>query len=259
MEITTINCKIITPILMHGENTAIAELRPPAIKGAMRFWWRAIHVNLSLKDLKEQESILFGGAGDGNAIRSSFRIKLLKKHLITTQVNPLPHRQNSQFKINGYQENQNFVLEFIGKDVKKIEKIFELTTILCGFGQRSRRGFGSVEINNQNSITVEYIQNLIQEINQNSQNNSNNNYPYIRTIDLGRDYSDMKSLIRTISTATHNHNGDGMFGSVNGRYASPVYISIIKNAHNYQPIITTLNATKTIDDDRLQEFKEAIL
>lgn len=254
-----VNCKLITPMLMHGENTGITELRPPSIKGTIRFWWRAIHGDLTLDKLKEQESNLFGGAGDGNAVRSSFRIKLPLLSLRTGQINPLPHK-NSHFRISGYEENQNFELEFIGKNLEIVEKVFELTTILGGFGQRSRRGFGSVQIHNQETITVDYIQNLMQEINSKFQYKSDNNYPYIKTIEVGREYSDMSNLIRTISSATHNHNGDGMFGSVRGgRYASPIYISVIKNGQNYQPIITTLNATKRIDNNRLKEFKEAIL
>ncbi len=248
---------------MHGEDTQ-TELRPPSIKGAMRFWWRAIHGNLSLEELKKEESKIFGGTREDSALRSSFRIKLVRSHLATTQVNPLPHKQNSQFRINGYQENQNFTLEFIGKDIEKIEKIFELTTILGGFGQKSRRGFGSVKINNQNNVTVEYIQSLIQKINQNFtytlSKHGVEEYPYIKNIEIGRDYNDMNNLIRTISSATHHHNGDGMFGSVEGgRYASPIYISVIKNGQNYQPIITTLYATKKIDTERLKKFKEAIL
>lgn len=250
---------------MHGEDTSVAELRPPSIKGAMRFWWRAIHGNLNLTQLKEQESRLFGGAGYGNSVRSSFRIKLQNKYLKTKEADPLPHKPKNRdglpkFTVKGYQENQGFTIELIGHEVENVRRIFELTTILGGFGQRSRRGFGSVQIENQENITVEYIQALIQQINQNYDTKSSIDYPYLKEIKIGRDYSDIDTLIRTISSATHHHNGDGMFGSVEGgRYASPVYISVIKNGQNYQPIITTLNATKRIDSNRLDEFKGAIL
>lgn len=265
MGIIECKCKLITPMLIHGENTNIAELRPPAIKGSMRFWWRAIHGNLELTQLKEQESRLFGGAGDGNAVRSSFRIKLQNKYLKIKEANPLPHKPKNRdgspkFTISSYEENQNFTVEFIGHEVDNIRRIFELTTILGGFGQRSRRGFGSVQIDNQENITVEYIQALIQQINPNYNNESDINYPYLKEVEIGRDYNNIDDLIRTISSATHHHNGDGMFGSVRGgRYASPIYISVIKNGQNYQPIITTLNATKRIDSNRLDEFKGAIL
>jgi len=256
MGIKTINCKLITPMLMHGEDTKVAELRPPAIKGVMRFWWRAIHGDLSLEDLKREESKLFGGAGEASAVKSSFRIKLITTSLQIGQIDPLPHK-NSRFRISGYKENQNFKILLIGKELNEIEKIFELASILGGLGQRSRRGFGSIQT--QDSISEEYIRNLIAEINPSFNYSSDNVYPYIKNIEIGKEYQDMNLLIKTISLATHNHNKDGMFGSVNGRYASPVYISIIKDNQKYRPIITTLNATKRVDDNRLQEFKGAIL
>jgi len=260
MERKLYKCKIITTMLMHGEDTRVAELRPPAIKGAMRFWWRAIHGNLSLEELKKQESAILGGAGDGNALKSSFRIKLSNMHLITEQVNPLPHKQNSGFTISGYKENQNFNIELIGKELTQIKNIFKLSTILGGLGQRARRGFGSIEIQNQDSISVESIQSLISEINPDFNYQSESNYPYIKNIEIGKEYDDMNVLIKTISSATHKHNGDGMFGSVkSGRYASPVYISLLKENTKYRPIITILNATKRIDNQRLIDFKGAIL
>ncbi len=293
----TIECKLITPMLMHGiqekkngRDIAVAELRPPAIKGAMRFWWRAIHGDLRLDELKKEESKLFGGAGEDSAVKSSFRIKLLTINLKIEQIDPLPHK-NSRFRISGYRENQKFKIEFIGKDLDIVNDIFELTSILGGFGQRSRRGFGSVQV--REVVNIEYIENLINKINSkfNYSNNilirlkkmtwSNskislnikdfqyyynnffirrNNYPYIKNIEIGKEYSDMNSLIRTISSATHSYNKDGMFGSVqNGRYASPIYISVIKDGTKYRPIITTLNATRRIDERRLTEFKGAIL
>ncbi len=257
MGIETIDCKLVTPMLMHGEDTRVSELRPPAIKGAMRFWWRAIHGNLTLDEMKEEESIIFGGAGDESAIKSSFRIKLMTANLQTEQIDPLPHKK-SRFGISGYKENQNFKITLIGRELDSIENIFTLSTILGGLGQRSRRGFGSIQI--QESISEEYIRNLIEEINPNFNYGSDNAYPYIRNIEIGKEYLKMNELIKTISSATHNHNGDGMFGSVQGgRYASPVCISIIKDNQKYRPIITTLNATKNIDEERLTAFKRAIL
>jgi CRISPR-associated protein Cmr1 len=257
MGIKTINCKLITPMLMHGEDTSVAELRPPSIKGAIRFWWRAVHGNLTLEELKKQESKLFGGAGEDTAVKSSFRIKLITTSLKTEQIDPLPHK-NNRFKISGYKENQNFKITLIGRELDIIEKIFKLASILGGLGQRSRRGFGSIQI--QDSISEEYIKNLIEEINPSFNYSSDNAYPYIKNIEIGKEYQDMNLLIKTISSATHNHNRDGMFGSVkNGRYASPIYISVIKDSQKYRPVITTLNATKRIDDKRLQEFKGAIL
>jgi len=252
---------------MHGEDPNQAELRPPAIKGVMRFWWRAIHGDLSLPELKRQESDLFGGVGD-DTIRSSFRIKLSSTHLPSELIDVLSHRNDKFAHINGYKKDSKFILQFIGKNATKIKQtinIFELTTILGGFGQRSRRGFGSVQIMDKNDKTIDldYINNLIRNINSDFNYSprilSAEQYPYIKQIELGNDYTDLDALLKRISSATHNHNENGMFGSVNPRYASPVYISILKNGANYIPIITTLNATKRINLTKLSQFKQAIL
>ncbi|SHO81241.1 CRISPR-associated RAMP Cmr1 [hydrothermal vent metagenome] len=53
MEKIVFECETITPIFMYGADATIPELRPASIKGVMRFWWRAIHGDLKLDELKE--------------------------------------------------------------------------------------------------------------------------------------------------------------------------------------------------------------
>ena len=50
METITFNCRFITPAFLGGANPkGTPELRPPTIKGALRFWWRA---QRGISDLK---------------------------------------------------------------------------------------------------------------------------------------------------------------------------------------------------------------
>jgi CRISPR-associated protein Cmr1 len=267
MKIKKINGKIITPMLIHGEDTQVAELRPPSIKGAMRFWWRAIHGNLSLDELKKQETKLFGGAGESNALKSSFRIKLETTYLKSEQIDPLPHKKGG-FKISGYKENQNFEISLIGKELAKVEKIFELTVILGGFGLRSRRGFGCVSMIKDNStpITEEYIKGLIADINKEFKYTSTVQYPYIKEFKIGKTYRNFNDLQKVISKATSGKCGKHLFND--SRFSSPIYVSILKfNNNDYRPIITTLNCTsvkfknKTKEEGLkvMNEFKKAIL
>jgi len=265
MGIKTVNCKLITPMLMHGEDTRVAELRPPAIKGAMRFWWRAIHGNLTLKELKEEESKLFGGAGEDSAVKSSFRIKIGQTLSSPITVNSLPHKR---VMTNGYKENQKFQIQFIGKDLDRIEKIFELSTILGGFGLRSRRGFGSVEIikEHRSEVTEKYIKSLIKDINKDFTYTSIINYPYIKEIEIGQKYQDLNILLKVISKATSGKCGKHLFND--SRFSSPIYVSVLKfNENDYKPIITTLNCTSNKFKNKteeqglkiMNEFKGAIL
>lgn len=62
----TFECEVITPMFLGNANPREAELRPPSIKGAMRFWWRAMNAGLPLEELKKKEGELFGtSAGEG--------------------------------------------------------------------------------------------------------------------------------------------------------------------------------------------------
>lgn len=72
-------CEVITPMFLAGADGSTPELRPASIKGAMRFWWRAMNGGLVRKDeqgrwdyseLKKRESEIFGGTSQ----RSSFSI-----------------------------------------------------------------------------------------------------------------------------------------------------------------------------------------
>lgn len=52
MEIITYSCHSISPMFIGNANPKDAELRPVVIKASLRFWWRALHPNLSLIELK---------------------------------------------------------------------------------------------------------------------------------------------------------------------------------------------------------------
>lgn len=63
--------RIVTPLFMSGADQAIAELRPPSIKGVIRFWWRTLtysRFNEDLSQLAEQESELFGSTEQAASI-----------------------------------------------------------------------------------------------------------------------------------------------------------------------------------------------
>ena len=56
-------CKVISPLILNGASGNDPELRPPAIKASMRYWWRAIHGHLCIKnldDLRNKEDKIFG-------------------------------------------------------------------------------------------------------------------------------------------------------------------------------------------------------
>ncbi len=52
MKTIEFECETITPMFLAGADGKTPELRPPSIKGLMRFWWRAMNGHLPLNNLK---------------------------------------------------------------------------------------------------------------------------------------------------------------------------------------------------------------
>ncbi len=56
----TFDVEVVTPLFLSGADQNTAELRPPSLKGMLRFWWRALYGRDSIKDMKEEEAKIFG-------------------------------------------------------------------------------------------------------------------------------------------------------------------------------------------------------
>ena len=91
--------EIVTPMFLSGADTeqSINRIRPPSIKGALRFWWRALQWNAvfheanPLTTLHERESKLFGNAADEKKGKgygqSTFSIQIIHGSLNVTERN----------------------------------------------------------------------------------------------------------------------------------------------------------------------------
>ena len=276
---------------MHGANGKTAELRPASIKGVLRFWWRAIHGNLPLKELKEKEGEIFGSM-DKKSKLIIFPIEVTETK--DYPISPTPHHREgycSSTKQNCFHFNKNtklckkatlktakiydFTLKMMIKPnlhmtEEQLKNLFILATTLGGFGQRSRRGFGSVKIIGSEVLTShEEVETLIKTINpkfnKGLKKSKEEQYPYIRKIEIGKNKNNIDDLLYKISKATHDNKcGKALFKD--DRLASPIYVSILEFGENdYRPIIITLNCVSekyvNFKDmlKRQKAFKEAIL
>jgi len=85
METIEATFKVVTPMFISGADQDKAELRLPSIKGALRFWWRALAWDRfgDLKTIREEEAKLFGSTDTGQAAvlmsLSNFATDPLKK------------------------------------------------------------------------------------------------------------------------------------------------------------------------------------
>ncbi|MBA4369031.1 MAG: type III-B CRISPR module RAMP protein Cmr1, partial [Desulfobacterium sp.] len=51
--------EIVTPMFLGGSDPKKAELRAPSVKGALRFWWRALYGSDNLEKMKKREGEIF--------------------------------------------------------------------------------------------------------------------------------------------------------------------------------------------------------
>lgn len=272
----------------YGADGNTPELRAPSLKGALRFWWRAIHPDLD--KLKENETNIFGGTGgdeESKAIKSSFSFRIINLNPSIDKYRPLPHHDNSSYcnnceKRNGkckksyknaaFMPDSTFDL-IIRPQNEEIKKLLILTSILGGIGARSRRGFGCFQIESIDENKFDFMLNkdslidLIKEINPNFElgKEYNRNYPYLQKVDIGKPTKDYNELLIKIGQASHKFDTPYTGSARNGRYASPIYVSVYEESNEFYPIISTLNRTinKTSnhekDEENKNNFIQAIL
>lgn len=165
METLQFDCEVITPMFLAGADGVTPELRPASIKGALRFWWRALHGDLvgqdgNLLKLKEQEAELFGGVGT-NARRSKVTVRVVETQIMTEQRQfglELKYLLYGVEKRKFIKEGSTFkiILQIHENDPEKLKSIKEDLNIvmslfhhLGGIGAKSRNGFGSVNVLNR--------------------------------------------------------------------------------------------------------------
>ena len=184
--------RIVTPLFMGGAYPEIPELRVPGIKGALRFWWRALAYGRDLKKIKEEEGQIFGSTkhGQSRAIMEISQEKLEpnadqffrgRQGLMYLGYGPIKKgeldRKYLKPPINAtlhiyIKTNGNNALGD-SEVANQISSALKAMGLFGGLGSRSRRGFGSFNLSDLkrdgNSIfeqpsSVEDLKKQIREI-----------------------------------------------------------------------------------------------
>jgi CRISPR-associated protein Cmr1 len=299
---TILYCKTTAPLFMAGINKINhykkdlnPELRATGIKGAMRFVWRAIQCSDNIKELREREGTLFGNAYGGEKTeQSKMRIRIESTRLTKKDIALLPHRNHQDYKgeyIGKDSKTQafdsegsfNVVISSFGK-TKEDEKnhinyirLFAITCLIYGFGRRSRKGFGTVEIisitgvgekinyhfcglmENLNELTskVKFEQISNNEIRMTTKLLTELTYPHIERIKIieSEKFYNTSAIISGIGMALHNYNDKNFLGTANPRFASSILLSTIHvDRQYYNCIVTQLYCTKEFDEDQRNTF-----
>ncbi|MDY6993165.1 MAG: type III-B CRISPR module RAMP protein Cmr1 [Pseudomonadota bacterium] len=184
MHILEATYQIVTPMFIGDAEQKAIDLRPPSVKGALRFWWRALNwrdfVNRysdkaqALQALHNEEAKLFGIAAHQDVARSNgqgqFLLTLTPTHLSTLQPSSLPALKNKegqsyllgqglcshdkrtghhQYLRSALKADQKFTVKLCSRTNAHHRSLAEallLFGLLGGLGSRSRRGLGSVAI-----------------------------------------------------------------------------------------------------------------
>jgi CRISPR-associated protein Cmr1 len=174
--------RITTPMFLCGTDQKRAELRVPSVKGALRFWWRALafgrHGN-NIKAIRAEEARLFGGT-EPNEGQSKIMLRLSE-----TSVEPKMQRRWNPSSweayvgyglietIEGQQRNYlkaggRFELELRTRpnrgqkdavsDIEKqqLQTALRALGLLGGLGGRSRKGWGSVQLESLIGLSKEW-------------------------------------------------------------------------------------------------------
>ncbi len=246
MKSITFYCEVITPMFLAGADGRTPELRPPSIKGALRFWWRALNGHRSILDLKAREGEIFGNTEK----QSGFYIEILSQPENLGEERLVPHKH---FTATAFLPGSTFSVRLVNRTLpknqfKNIANLFVLLSFLDGLGKRSRRGMGAFKINRVQTEGIDFslpedsldgILKLIKDINPFLKYTVsekkiklaklvNNEYPYLEEVSIAKtDIKDMQELVYRINKAAHyirqEKGASYVLGNARGfRFASPV-------------------------------------
>ncbi len=124
-------------MFLTGADNKTPEVRPPSIKGMMRFWWRAMHGYLDNAELKEREGKMFG-TSDEDIGRSKFSIRAMHSgSLRVASYLSLPHRSAKALKFRGISPDQSIFITLTSRyyGIDECADVLKASLILGGLAK----------------------------------------------------------------------------------------------------------------------------
>lgn len=175
----TFECEVITPMFLSGADPNQVELRAASIKGALRFWWRAIvgQRYKNIEEMKEAEGRIFGNT----ELKSRVSLKIEPFSTINYSTNDFPEgelypvktsKSERPFRLNildylafgiaEYNREKHkiiynrpyimpltifkMIIEYDSSQKDDLLKAIGCLNYYGGLGAKSRNGFGSISI-----------------------------------------------------------------------------------------------------------------
>ncbi len=273
--------KVLTPMFMGGANPKDQpELRAASIRGAMRFWFRAIAgaVTSNPHEVYELESEVFGNTEKKSKVVVRVKTKLSENDFQKLKL--LPHKT---FRAWAILPDKEFDIELEVKESHRSGEYlnlafysFWLSTALGGWGKRSRRGAGTVIIDKERSdIPEEFKKFLSKELKEQldiiksvfdknlkpQSEKKKVDWPYLVEVrewkkkfpDVWEGDSPIVDMFRNYSRFIRN-NGDCLGQIKPKRYASPIVIRVIPKGNEYSLRFTLLRPDKEGCDEIIRYF-----
>ncbi len=182
--------RIVTPMFIGDAEQKATSVRPPSIKGALRFWWRALNwrhqlefsandVSLALQNLHAEEAYLFGSAAqDNSGGQGCFLLQVTEQPKYKIDKTWPQNNTGSGYLGFGLFESGNvgtgnfqphreaivegshFTLQLGFKPktsastIESLRETLQVWSLLGGLGSRARRGFGSICLETLDGTTV---------------------------------------------------------------------------------------------------------
>jgi len=148
-----VTLETVTPLFLGGADNRQPEIRPPSVRGQLRYWLRAALgtiVGDDLTALKQAESEVFGSTDGTGAV--GVRVWWLEsKAPAPMEVNTLPHPSAEHpANMTGFPAGSKFQLQLVQRNDSNTWLAAISATLLMvsigGLGRRSRRGWGTLRI-----------------------------------------------------------------------------------------------------------------
>ncbi len=259
MESTQLKLETVTPMFLHGPDSEKLELRPPPFRALFRYWWRATVGEKDEDKLREREGNLFGNTKK----RSPLSVCISGSGPLPAADDraPLPHSRN--FMRQAYLPNGRFNLTLAAPQLGQYEEIAEISFLLGGVGNRSRRGFGSIRYQSGWGFqTVTHLQEKVSQVldrispkrfHFHKETNTIQinpaitlpDYPVIQAIHFAiNSVAKVDKLLLKIGqvTSTQRAARNDAVGSADPRMASPLVVRVHKIDNGFIPIVTQLHS-----------------
>lgn len=272
--------KTITPMFMHGwqkptkvrnkagklvtrNNPISAEAREASFKGVLRYWWRAFqNPSMKIEDLFQKEINLFGGSGSKKESLQS-RIRLTFEEMVYSEHKEEMFPHNPRPKVYAIPKGKviNLRLSVLKKDSDLFEyykDLLDLMFHISGFGQRGRRGFGSLEVKhlswNDMQEFLESVKTLLEKITDYQEikvvhdslllSESYSRFPILRGIYLGKTYQSSEEALKAINKASSKvkFHYKKALGGIDPRRASPLHATVRKIGSGFVPVLSDVRA-----------------